>query len=61
MPPESPPVRGDQLRELLGLLLLVVGFVGLVIPAFFTDPRLGFAVVGAFALVGGYKLTVREV
>ena len=60
MPPEPQPPRSDQLRELLGLALLILGAAALVVPAFATDWRLGCALLGAAFVAGGIRLTVKE-
>ena len=61
MPPEPQPPHRDQVRELLGLALLLAGAVALVVPAFATDWRLGCALLGVASVVIGLRLTVREV
>jgi uncharacterized membrane protein HdeD (DUF308 family) len=58
--PEQAPTRAAQLRELLGLLALLLGAAALIVPAFATDWRLGCALLGAGLICGGYLLTVEE-
>lgn len=52
-PEQRPSQRLAAFRELLGLLLLVVGVVGVGMAAFATDAWLGIAYVsGALVIVG---------
>lgn len=60
-PLPQPPTRADALRELAGLVLLLLGVVGLVTVAFVVDWRLGTAVLSTAALLAGLRLTTNGV
>ena len=55
-PPENPqPEAGDAVKELIGVILIVLGLVGGAVAAFAVDWRLGVALLaGASLAVGGY-------
>jgi len=60
--PETPPTTEPRapLREVIGLVLILVGALALTTVAFFTDPRLGFAVLGTFAVAVGALMAFGE-
>jgi len=64
MPPSPPPAqapnRSAQLRELVGLVVLLAGAAAVLVPAFATDWRLGCALAGAALIGGGIQMTVGE-
>ncbi len=52
--------RGAVVREVIGLLLMVLGVLGLVVVAYDFDPRLALASGFAFVVFIGWRLTVAE-
>lgn len=58
--PVEPDPRSAVVVEVIGLLLLVAGAVGLVVTAFRHDELLGWAAASTTALVLGVALTVRD-
>lgn len=48
-------------REVIGLLLLLVGLALVLVAAYRTDVELGLAVTGVLAVVAGVVLSIREV
>lgn len=61
IPDPAPPQRGAlPVRELIGLLLLVVGMLGVIVVAFAVNLLLGLAVMSGTATVAGLYLTFSE-
>lgn len=59
--PETPPTDPRApLREVIGLVLILVGAIALTTVAFFVDPRLGFAVLGGTAVAVGSLMAFGE-
>jgi len=59
--PETPPTDPRApLREVIGLVLILVGAIALTTVAFFVDPRLGCALLGAEAVAVGALMAFGE-
>lgn len=59
--PETPPTDPRApLREVIGLVLILVGAIALTTVAFFVDPRLGFTVLAAAAVAVGSLMAFGE-
>lgn len=59
-PPEPPQTPADPtglLREVAGLLLLVLGLIGLGVAAFAWDWRAGLGLVSAVLATAGWRLS----
>lgn len=58
--PQARVVDSGLLRDLLAILLLIIWVVGWSVAAFYTDWRLGVAVVAGFAGIVGAFMSYRR-